>query len=170
MKTRIVCLATVCIATAGCSDPYRDYREVLKSGRAEIPWVSTVERYFPEQDIDHFITHYGFDEKAKQWQTVVYFGDRYRMQIIQSVNINYKTKKVTSLESDFDFVINEVISYDPASREASYGAQARGGPKEWQKFEDAKGDLSSLPLKIVTDNPLDHFDSYRKGWGEGLIK
>ena len=160
------------MSSSGCKprDPWSDYKEVIRSGREKIPWVATVEKYFSPENIDHFITHYAFDDEPKEWQTVVYFNKRYRMQITQTVDIDYKRNVIKGLVGEMKFVINEVEEIDPANLGASYGGQARGGPAEWKSFEDSDGDLSALPLKIVGDEPVENFDAFRNAWGKDLIK
>lgn len=92
------------------------------------------------------------------------------MQIVQTVDIDYKRSVVKCLIGKMKFVVNEVVEIDPVNLGASYGRQARGGPAEWKKFENSGGDLSALPLKIATDKPVENFDSYRKSWGKDIIK
>jgi hypothetical protein len=157
----------------GCQkspDPWRDYKLVIESGRKKIPWVASVESYFPKENIDHFITHYGFGDQPLEWQTVVYFNKKYRMQIVQEVVVDYHKNEITSLAGDMKFVINEVLEIEPGNWEASYGHQVRGGPQEWGKFENSKGDLSSLPMKIEQNKPVENFEEYRKAWGKDIVK
>jgi hypothetical protein len=162
----------IAMTFSGCggkSDPWGDYKMVIESGRKKIPWVRNVEMYFPVENIDHFITHYGFDREPRTWQTVVYFQGRYRMQIVQDISIDYRKKEVTGVVGEMDFVINEVIRIDE-NLESTYGKQARGKKVEWEKFEKSGGKLSALPLRIELDQPLERFDEMRAAWGKGIIK
>lgn len=177
MRTLLQCKLLVVFLTAfvcaGCgksASKMDDYRATLRSGQKEIPWAATVERYFPAKNIDHFITHYGFDGDPKEWQTVVYFEGRYRMQITQDVEIDYRKNRIVRTLGEMKFVINEVAEIEAGTFRASYGGQARGGAKEWKNFEDGNGKLSSLPLTIRPNDPVENFDAYRAAWGKDIIK
>lgn len=173
LRCRLWVVSLIVLVCAGCgksASKLDDYRATLRSGQKEIPWVATVERYFPVKNIDHFITHYGFDSDPKEWQTVVYFEGRYRMQIVQKVEIDYRRNRIVRALGEMKFVINEVTEIDAGTLGASYGEQARGGAKEWKEFEDGKGKLSSLPLSIRQNDPVANFDAYRAAWGKDIVK
>ena len=173
LQCKWLVVSLIVLACVGCgksASKMDDYRTTLRSGQKEIPWVATVERYFPAKNIDHFITHYGFDSDPKEWQTVVYFEGRYRMQITQDVEIDYRKNRIVRALGEMKFVINEVAEIEAKNLGASYSGQARGGPKEWKNFEDAKGKLSSLPLRIRLNDPVANFDAYRAAWGKDIVK
>lgn len=165
----ILCVSVLLISCRGDGD-INEYKAVLIDGRKRIPWVEFIEKRFSVQNVDNFITHFGFDNSPKEWHTVVYFNDRYRMQITQKVSIDYRDDKILELIGDLDFVINEVLEIDQKDLTASYGAQVKGGAAEWKKFVESGGDVSVLPMRIETHKPVSHFEAYRKSWGKDIVK
>ena len=140
-----------------------DYKATVRSGISNLPWPNQMEALFGEGD--HFITHYGFDSKPKQWNTEVYFAGRYMLTLQVDVAIDYSTDTVLTNTIPAKFYLTEIakIEKSPAGRlsiEFSNGWDLN--EEQWSQLVAAKGDWSVLGISLRLSDPVPGFDEYVK--------
>jgi hypothetical protein len=135
-----------------------DYRETVESARFVLPAAVEMEKLYGRGNVDHFITHYGFDDDPKTWNSEVHFGGRYCLTMQAKVAIDYRTNKLTIVEEP-RFYLDGFKEID-RNGNGLYGSnQPTFGLDEWNKFYKAKGDVSVVGME-VHDGELEHFDGY----------
>lgn len=134
------------------------YVATVESGKQAVPVAGEMELLF--NDVDHFISHYGFsNQDTYQWNTEVFLYDRYRLHMTVDVEIDYSNNKVRQAgEPEFRiFEIIEVYDVDSTGdcRGARVGAQKKFDENEWRLVMDNEADFSkiSFPLKRNMPTP-----------------
>jgi hypothetical protein len=137
-----------------------DYVATVRSAKAVLPIAVEMEELFPVAD--HFITHYGFNDGPRVWNTEVFFGGRYTLTMQVDVEIDYSANKITKVGGEPKFSLTETRKVDilPDGRAQSWyngQNQRRFGPAEWEKVYQTKGDFSALDVTINHD-PVPNFE------------
>lgn len=141
-----------------------DYKETVKDGIKNVPRVTEIEKMFPNQPTDHFITQYGFDRNVPVlWNTEVFFGGRYEFAYQVYVVVDYKRNRIVSTTNAPRFTLVQVSRvYDdtPENIGADFNADHKFGELEWEKVVAAHGDFSVIGILIDTNHPVPRFDDY----------
>lgn len=152
------------------------YRKTVESGITHLKWASDMEKWYAgkDQEVDHFITHYGFDKsKPVVWNSVVYLYGRYVVTLQVKIIVDYKNCKISKPVSPASLFVHEirVIKVSPSGQISSrIGDQEVYSDKVWPLLEKSSGDLESLPMKIVKDDPLSDFNKFRDAWGKDIVR
>lgn len=139
------------------------YDAAVTSGIATLPWPKQMEVMFGEGD--HFVTHFGFDSKPKQWNTEVYFGKRYMLTLQVDVVINYSAGTVVKTASPATFYLTKIarIQRLPDGRMSTFpGNGWTVNEEQWSQLVAANGDWSVLGISLRMDDPVPGFDGYVK--------
>jgi hypothetical protein len=128
--------------TAGCglTSTMKDYKATVKSGGAAIPAAAQMEELFPE--VDHFITHYGFDNKPKLWNSEAFFGGRYILTMQVMVDVDYTNRKVKQV-GEPRFYLQEIQRIEGIYHSYA-GDGAEFGLEKWKQLFEAGGELSAI--------------------------
>ncbi len=150
------------------------YEKTVLSGMGSLKWASQIEKWYGPQDVDHFITHFGFDKnKPRTWNSVAYLHGRYILTVQIPVDINYKKCSVIRVAGKPKIDLAEIKSIEilPGEKVSTrYHDGAACSEDDWALLEDAGGDLKVLPLNIEKSDPHPLFDQYREAWGRDIIR
>jgi hypothetical protein len=138
------------------------YVATVKSARTAVPIAVQMEELFPVAD--HFITHFGFSNGPRIWNTVVYFGGRFELTMQVDVEIDYSTSRVVRAIGTPVFYLNAVESLKITS-DGSADGTFRGqdhrtfGPIEWETIRKRNGDLTVIGIQEGS-LPVPQFDAF----------
>lgn len=161
MKATILTFLPI-IFLMGCgSSSMEDYKETVHNGISTVPHVQEIQRLFPKEATDHFITHYGFDKsKPVTWNTEVFFGGRYVLTYQVDVIVDYERKLVSKTVSPPKFAWREATNISTHPIGADFGAGDFFGEAEWSKVLAAKGDFTTIGWMVKTNMPVPNFEKY----------
>jgi hypothetical protein len=165
----IIALVTSCGDFGGKGMDH--YVETMQSGFKILPWPNQMEALYGEGD--HFITHYGFSDGPKTWQTVVSFYDRYTLTMAVDVNIDYGAHKLTPFVGHPKFYLQEVKSVEiPAGGgvDVNFANECFLDEEQWKKLVASGGDWSKLGIPVKTNSPVPGFEAHVKAFREPLVK
>jgi len=95
---------------SGCKDSTR-YRKTLEFGKKEIKWAKEMESWYGQENVDHIITHYKFDEKKPvTWTSIAYLYGRYELWMKVEIEINYENCKITNISKSPQFFASSAKS------------------------------------------------------------
>ena len=107
-SVRFLILPCTTLILPGCAGR-ANHESTVKSARTAIPAAVQMEEIFGE--VDHFITHYGFDAKPKPWNSEVHFGGRYVLTMQVDVTIDYTRNVITKVGNPI-FVLYEITKIE----------------------------------------------------------
>jgi hypothetical protein len=151
----VALMFTIDVGGCGAGDGWeRQYVEIHQSARLAIPAAVEMESLYGAAD--HFITYYGMKTSGTNtWNTDVFFGGRYRMQMQVPVRVNY-SKQTLIVDGEPTFYLFEYTEVDLEGA-ASVGKNFRFSQDEWEKVCKAKGDLTVIGI-VLNPNPVVNFD------------
>ncbi len=109
--------------------------------------------------------------QGPKWDTTVYFGGRYELTMQADIRIDYGNNRIIRVIGEPLFVLWEIEKVEilPDGRTyATYRTQneRRFGLKEWESIRQSKGDLSSIGIKMKTDE-VENWHEYVRQWRRG---
>jgi hypothetical protein len=158
---RAFALLLAVAAFTACGDELTSYKQTVRSGLAVLPWPKEMEALFGEGD--HFVTHYGFSSGEKEWDTEIFFGGRYELNMQVAVEIDYKNHAIVRYTSPPRFSLAEIdsIGHEKNGAEsANYSGQWFFDEAKWKKLVEAKGDWSAIGLPVKKNSPVPGFDAF----------
>lgn len=153
----------------GCSDIDFDknrYREAVRDGFTKIPQACQVEELFGEAD--HFISYSGSRDVRQDWNTEVFFLERYSLTMQVEVKVNREFSRITSVVGEPMFYLTEFESIDGST--AKFGRSHDFTLADWNRVVDADGDLSVIGIAIKKDAPVADFERYVKQYRASRIE
>ncbi|HEV3417921.1 MAG TPA: hypothetical protein VG056_13935, partial [Pirellulales bacterium] len=153
-----------CIGCQSHEDWLTAYKQTHQNGLKVIQQAGEMQELFGAENVDHFITHYGFPgEKTNSWKTNVWLGGRYELGMEVEVVVDYQNHGIERVVGKPKFFLSVVQRVDvlPDGRAVIYydERQARQfGPDEWATVYKNKGDFSKIGVTIVRDAPIPGFD------------
>jgi len=137
------------------------YKQAVKSGFPKIPQAKQIEQLLGESD--HFISYHGSRSLGQEWNTEVFFADRYELAMQVEVKVDYWFSEVLEVVGEPKFYLAEITSvdYDNGGVGANMlGIHSEFGPKEWAKVYQAKGDFSVIGIQLKKNAPVPRFEEY----------
>ncbi|WP_029246506.1 hypothetical protein [Schlesneria paludicola] len=139
------------------------YHETLLSARTAVPIAAEIESQFGAAS--HFITEYGFPKNGlNSWNTLVYFGGRYRLHMCVDVKVDLQGNTITQVgEPVFYFWEIESVQVDRLEGNDvpaigwEVGFHTEFSAKEWKRVCEARGDFAAIGITI-NPNPVANFD------------
>lgn len=121
---------------------------------------------FPGAPTDNMILEFGvWRNETAVWDTVVYFGGKYRLSYQVNVNVDYTRNQIGRMTTKPKFVLVRVGRVYNASSD-TLGAQIIEDHKfdesAWEKVVAAKGDFSVVGIKLDTNSVIPGFDEFVK--------
>lgn len=152
------------LGLAGCSPSMDDYKKTVRDGIKNVPYMNEIEKIFPNQPTDYFITQYGFNMNVPvTWNAEVFFAGRYVFTYQVEVLVDYKRDRIIKTSSPPHFTLVQVSRvYDdtPENIGADFDADHKFGEAEWKRVIAADGDFSVIGILIDTNHPVPRFDDY----------
>lgn len=141
-----------------------DYVQTVESAATNVPVALEMERLFG--DADHFISHYGFDDEPKQWNTEVFFGNRYILTMQIMVAVDYSRNTVSQIGDPTFYLFEcETITIEPEGtlhvRFNPHGQVTFSG-EQWNSMFESGGDFAGIGVKL-NPAPVENFDRYVAG-------
>lgn len=155
-------LLVLLFSAIGCTEFGNDYVKTISSAKAGVPYAVQMERLYG--DADHFVVHYGFDDQPRNWQTCVWFGDRYQLSMQVKVDVDYSANTIRAV-GEPKFILNEVSKVTIGSDGrigADYDGEANQiefGLEEWNTLYENDGDFSKIGVSI-THVPILDFQKF----------
>lgn len=136
-----------------------EYRATVASAHNTLPSAVEMEKLFG--NVDHFITHYGFDSEPKTWNSEVSFGGRYTLTMQVQVSINYESHTVTPIDEPKFWLleVDKIQKLPNGNYQASFNRQLEFSLPEWHKLYESKGDLTVLGV-LPNATAVRMFDEY----------
>ncbi len=124
------------------------YLAIHRSGAKTIPYAVELEELYG--DADHFITHFGFGRMPLQWNTEVFFGDRYILTMQVDVEVDYAKRRVVPVGKPVFYLteVDTVSHTEFGNVVESYSNSYTFGLEEWEKVFASKGDFSTIGISI----------------------
>ncbi|MCE9547467.1 MAG: hypothetical protein K8T25_18500 [Planctomycetia bacterium] len=148
-----------------------DYLAIHKDGITKLPVADQMNAQFSQ--VDHFITHFGFDEQPLTWNTKAYIDGRFVLNYQIPVVVNYSARTVTPQgTAKFQLLAVKKIRVLPDGRcDTEYETDLGGdfGEVEWNAFVHSGFDLTSLGIPRAEIHPMPHFDEYVRGWRKDVV-
>jgi hypothetical protein len=158
----LVAVAAICCSVMSCHGPiFGDMAAAEANGVADIAEVREFVALCPQAQ--HVITHYSGTKGPTYWTSKAGIHGRYVLSV--SFPIDFadagRIKPTRTGEPVFRLVeMSEIRVGTDGSLEGSgfTKTQLTFGPEGWRRLVEAGGDLSVLGIKVVTDQPLEHFE------------
>jgi hypothetical protein len=149
--------------------PSEDYEQAairtVASGASVVPYAVEMEERFDHTD--HFIVEFDPSRDGQSsWQSISYFGERYRLTMEVPVQIDASRKQIISCGIP-NFVLNEVVEIKMPNVEARYARQWTFGVDEWTRFKAIDDDWASIGIELRFE-PVEHFDEYVAAWSRDI--
>lgn len=138
----------------------KTYEQIHLSAKDKVPIAVEIERQFRNAVLTHMITGYG--QGKTRWQTVVFFGERYRLTMGVDVVVDYTRKSIVQV-GDCSFLLNEVAFVtDPQGRiGARFGKQWMFSERDWKTLVQNRFDFEKIDI-ILNEQPVPDFDKFAK--------
>lgn len=141
----------------------RAYHETLLSAKTALPIAAEIESHFG--GASHFITEYGFPKDGlNSWNTLVYFGDRYRLHMCVDVRVDRQSNSITQVGEPVFYLweiesvqIDRLEGGDIPAVGWNVGFHTEFSEREWKRVREALGDFAVIGVK-VNPNPVANFD------------
>ncbi len=164
---RQIAAVAVSLALSACGKPSSaDYQAIHKDGLKKISYASDLDAQY--QQVDHFITHFGFGKQPLIWNSEAFIHDRFTLTLQIPVTVDY-TKKTVSIAGDPKFFLHatdgiDILPDGRATTRYDGDLQRHFGLTDWTKFKGAGFDLSALGIPAAEVRPEKHFDAYVASW------
>ena len=120
------------------------------------PNVVAFEKLFPGSE--HFISYYTGQAGTPRWNSKTLIHGRYILSMQFDITVDTAGTKVTAAAAP-QFQLREVISAVPSpsgQTSITYNPASHRdfGPEEWKALETSGGDLSTLGIEVIRDQPV----------------
>jgi len=144
----------VCVLATGFL--YQGHQQFAANGVSQIAPASQMDELF--DDCRHFIT-YGPND-VPLFNSVAYFGDRYKLTM--QVPVNIESEFLGSITGEPKFYLNEIskISISPSGQVgASFSRNLDFGSAEWKQVYNANGDFGKIGF-VLDPTAVPNFKKY----------
>ena len=131
---------------------------VIADAQATVQTVQEFDETFPAGV--HFISYYTGQYGRPGWNSEVGLYGRYVLTMQAAIDLNAMRSRIVRFGVPA-FTVLEVTTVEllPDGRaDIRYGAQQRFGPREWSRLVTSHGDLRSIGLNPITDQPVPNFE------------
>jgi hypothetical protein len=154
----ILCLA-ISEIQCGVAKTWATYEVTVRNAHADLPLANEFAALFP--DTAEAITYFPGDEPYWRAEAGVY--DRYCISMRFPITIS-ASRTHSSQAGEPKFVLAEIQSIRRLSDgrlDIAYGKAHEFGLEDWNVLVKAKGDLSSLGIDIIKNEPIADFSTMR---------
>jgi hypothetical protein len=138
----------------------KDYLAIHRDGVESLPWAKQIDEQY--DNVDHFITHFGFGEQPLLWNSEVFFGGRFTLSMTVLVNVDYKKRTVTAAGApNFFLVAAKAVHVFPGGgiqRDSDTSLDRKFDQRKWDEFVSSGYDLAVLDIPPAAQKPVANFD------------
>jgi len=168
MKMKTLCsialvLGAMNIHSADMLKVLECHDKVVRHGVETLILPKEVELLFGATNVDHFISKFGSTTVPPIWNSVTYFGNRYRLSLRVPISIDYDKCRLIGATNSAIVQINEVSDIQSSKSgiaQATMNGQWRLNQNEWRWLVKNNGDWSVVKVPILTNAPVKGFDEY----------
>jgi hypothetical protein len=133
----------------------RNYYQLAKSGWQKIPEARQMEELFGVTD--HRVSNIKSDLVTAEWQSEVYFKDRYQLTMFAPVRLASRAHEVERIIDSPKFQLLEISSVE--GRGVAYNSRGSRefGANDWAKLYKSKGDFSVIGIELKQKQPVPNF-------------
>jgi hypothetical protein len=151
------------VVSMGCGPSrMQSYQAIHRSGLKTVQAAQDLDRQYDQ--VDHFITHYGWGKPPLPWQSEAFIEGRFELTLEVPVNVDYASETVTVAGPPrFTPVAVKRVDLLPDGRAmATYDGdlQKDFGEEAWQEFVASGFDLTTLGIPQNEIHPVKNFDEY----------
>jgi hypothetical protein len=148
----------------GVQNGMQDYIATHQNGIRAIPWAQQMDNHFGRENVDHFITHYGFGEQPLDWNSEVHFGGRFVLTLQVPVNVDYSTNSVSiaGKPSFFLRAASKIEQLPDGRLPMHYETRLQREFQEetWKKLVASDFDLATLDVLPADERAIEGFDGH----------
>lgn len=162
MRPILVCLL---LLIGGCGRSAANYKRAVAKAVKSEPNVAAFERLFPGSE--HFITYYTGEHGTPKWNSKALIHGRYILTMQFDVSIDSGGTKLTAttVPQFYLMEVAGVVQTPGGQTSIMYNgeSQRQFGLNEWKAIESSGGDLSTLGLNVVRDQPIPNLSACWRG-------
>lgn len=171
-NSAIICVAGVAVVqlglfASGCRPPqYRDHAchdAVVQDGFLRMESVREFTTICPRSC--HFITHFGFSDEPRTWNSTGYLYGKYIFSMQGKVSVDYDLCKVVDSKDSWCFYLHAVStikSHSDGRFSVTFDGTWELTVDQWRELVANGGDFDGIGIPLETNRPVAHFDSFAK--------
>ena len=155
----------ILLLVTGCGRSAAAYKHAIANAVKSEPNVVAFEKLYPGSE--HFISYYTGENSTPRWNSRALIHGRYILTMQFDVSLDSLGTSATATTTP-QFYLVEVANVTTApsgQTSITYNgeSQRQFGPKEWKALEASGGDLSTLGLNVIRDQPVPNLAANWRG-------